>query len=137
MNHELIKIVQLYATKSHKELNSYLLDKSKDALISVIVDMLTTYINDKNSSTIRELLTVILAGYEHSGEKIGYNGYMKLAYLHPEYYRPDASKINIPQNQKYFLVRLSNLTAHHDPGKKGIDSLLVERLINYYPNMEW
>jgi hypothetical protein len=32
------------------------------------------YINDKNSSTIREFLTVTLAGYKHKEGKIGYSG---------------------------------------------------------------
>ncbi|GAB5047517.1 hypothetical protein [Thermodesulfovibrio sp. TK110] len=33
------------------------------------------YINDKNSSTIREFITVTLAGYQHKIGKIGYNGF--------------------------------------------------------------
>jgi hypothetical protein len=33
------------------------------------------YINDRNSSTIREFLTVTIAGYSHSNTKIGFNGY--------------------------------------------------------------
>lgn len=37
--------------------------------------MLTIYINDKNSSSLRELITVRLAGYEPSEGKLGYNGY--------------------------------------------------------------
>ncbi len=41
----------------------------------MLVDLVTMYINDKNSSTIREFLTVTLAGYEHKEGKIGYNGF--------------------------------------------------------------
>jgi len=75
MNQELLQIIKLYTTSSHKKLDNYLLDKSKSTLIAVLLDLLTIYINDKNSSTIRELITIILAGYKHSGGKIGYNGY--------------------------------------------------------------
>jgi len=75
MNQELAIILKLYATKPHKELNDYLIGKSKDNLIGILVDLITMYINDKNSSTIREFITVTLAGYEHREGKIGYNGF--------------------------------------------------------------
>ena len=41
----------------------------------MLIDLLTMYINDKNSSTIREFITVTLAGYTHKESKIGYNGF--------------------------------------------------------------
>ncbi len=75
MNQELANVIKIYSTGSHIELNNYLLGKSKDTLISILVDLLTMYINDKNSSTIREFITVTLAGYTHKEGKIGYNGF--------------------------------------------------------------
>ncbi|MCJ7426674.1 MAG: hypothetical protein MUO17_06070 [Dehalococcoidales bacterium] len=75
MNQELATALKIYSTKPHKELNDYLIGKSKDNLIGILVDLITMYINDKNSSTIREFITVTLAGYEHEAKKIGYNGY--------------------------------------------------------------
>jgi hypothetical protein len=33
------------------------------------------YINDKNSSTLREWITVIKSGYTHNTHKLGFNGY--------------------------------------------------------------
>lgn len=53
---------------------------SKDTLIATFVDLLTIYINDKNSSSLRELITVRLAGYEPSEGKLGYNGYRLAAH---------------------------------------------------------
>ncbi len=50
MNKDLEQIVIYYATKPHKELSELLLGKSKDNLISNLTDLLTAYINDKNSS---------------------------------------------------------------------------------------
>jgi len=83
MNRELSEIIKLYATASHKELNEYLLGKSKNNLIAVLVDLITMYINDKNSSTLREYITVVIAGYTHTEGKIGYNGYRHDAYGMP------------------------------------------------------
>lgn len=75
MNQDLAQIVTYYATKPHKELAELLLNKSKDNLIACLNDLLTAYINDKNSSSLREFVTVSIAGYEHNANKLGYNGY--------------------------------------------------------------
>lgn len=75
MNNELYEVIKAYATKSHKELSSLLLDKSKDQLIALFNDLITIYINDKNSSLLREYITVSLAGYTPTNTKIGYNGF--------------------------------------------------------------
>lgn len=80
MNKELEEIIKIYATRSHKEFNQYLSDLSKNSLIAVLTDLLTLYMNDQNSSTLREFLTVKLAGYEHETDKLGYNGYKTIAY---------------------------------------------------------
>ncbi|MEW6041608.1 MAG: hypothetical protein AB1633_08815 [Elusimicrobiota bacterium] len=79
MNQELANMIKIYSTGSHQELSNYLIGKSKDTLIGMLVDLLTMYINDKNSSTIREFITVTLAGYEHKAGKIGYNGFKQEA----------------------------------------------------------
>ncbi len=75
MNQDLAQIVMYYATKPHKELSELILSKSKDNLISILTDLLTSYINDRNSSTLREFVTVSIAGYEHHTQKLGYNGF--------------------------------------------------------------
>lgn len=75
MNNELYEVIKVYATKSHKELDSLLLDKSKDQLIALLNSLVTIYINDKNSSLLREYITVSLAGYTPTNTKIGYNGF--------------------------------------------------------------
>lgn len=67
--------------------------------------------------------------YEH--KKIAYNGYHELAYLHPNYFTPDKSKVEhlFKNSQPYFILRFVELTAHHDKGKKGINILLAKKLI--------
>lgn len=81
MNQELANVIKIYSTGTHNELSNYLIGKSKDTLIGILVDLLTMYINDKNSSTIREFITVTLAGYEHKESKIGYNGFKQDTFI--------------------------------------------------------
>lgn len=64
-------------------------------------------------------------------KKTGYRGYMKLGYLHPNVFSLNASilkKYNLPE--KYLIIRLSQLNAHHDFGIKGIDNSLLDRIIS-------
>ncbi len=63
-------------------------------------------------------------------KKIGYSGYMKLAYLHPNCFTPDSNitrKYHI--GDKYIMIRLAKLSAHHDAGIKGLTIGLVESII--------
>lgn len=75
MNEVLAKIVKTYSIESHQAYATQIHSLSKDVIIALFTDLLTTYINDKNSSTLREFITVSLAGYEHSINKIGFNGF--------------------------------------------------------------
>lgn len=75
MNDILARILKTYSTQSHQEYANQIHSLSKDAIIALFTDLLTTYINDKNSSTLREFITVVLAGYEHNTNKIGFNGF--------------------------------------------------------------
>ncbi|CAG4999629.1 hypothetical protein DYBT9275_02266 [Dyadobacter sp. CECT 9275] len=63
-------------------------------------------------------------------KKVGYKGYMKLAYLHPSVFTADEQitrKYNL--GGRYVLIRLVSLTAHHDFGIKGISYDLVNQMI--------
>ncbi len=108
MNKELAEIVKIYATKSDKELIEYLLGKSKNNLIAVLIDLITIYINDKNSSTLREFITVTLAGYKHTEGKIGYNGYKQNVYGKP--LKCEAKPQNIRSDGKRKLNGGGNFT---------------------------
>lgn len=100
MNTELATILKIYSTESHKKLNNYLLDKSKDLLIAILLDLLTMYINDKNSSTIREFLTVSIAGYKHNEKKIGYNGFKQSAFISDKILKCEAKPKNVNTHDK-------------------------------------
>lgn len=65
-------------------------------------------------------------------KRVLYPSYHELAYLHPNNFKPD---INIIKKyglveEKYVVVRLSALAAHHDVGAKGISSELLADIKN-------
>ncbi len=61
-----------------------------------------------------------------------YAGYQKLAYLHPNWFTPDRQIVAkyFRKDEKYFIVRLSGLNAHHDVGIKGLNNDNLQRLID-------
>lgn len=75
MNKDLEQLMIDYATKEHPEINVNLLGKSKNNLISILTDLLTMYFNDLNSSTMREIVVALIAGYVPNLKKLGYNGF--------------------------------------------------------------
>lgn len=99
VNKELAEIVTLYAISSHEKLRMIISEKSKDNIIAVLMDLLTLYFNDKNSSTLRQFLLVTLSGYEMNAEKIGYNGYKQISIGTPMRYC-EAKPKNINTNDK-------------------------------------
>jgi len=104
MNKELAEAIEVYTKGGNSAFGNYLLDKSKNNLIAIITDLLTMYINDKNSSMLREYITVITAGYEHTEQKIGYNGYKQSSVLGGRPINCEAKPKNFDteQLQKYF-----------------------------------
>jgi len=133
MNQDLAQIITFYATKSHKELNELLIGKSKDNLISVLLDLLTAYINDKNSSSLREFITVSIAGYQHNPAKLGYNGFKQNSEINGQPIHCEAKPVNIQTegyNEKKTKAKLN--------GAGGFNDYTIERLqkdIKANPNM--
>lgn len=63
-------------------------------------------------------------------KKVGYKGYMKMGYLHPNVFSPqDSVKLKYRLPEKYVLLRLAKLTAHHDFGVKGLDDFFLDKII--------
>lgn len=127
MNQELAKVIELYSTKPHEELVTYLIGCSKDNLIAILIDLLTMYINDKNSSTIREFITVTLAGYTHEKGKIGYNGFKRDSIIPGETIRCEAKpkNINTAEFEKYNLGERRAKPAKLDGGGNFTDYSLA------------
>ncbi len=63
-------------------------------------------------------------------KRIPYNGYHKLAYLHPKRFQPDRGKVEIPVGENYFILRFANLKAYHDINAKGISDEIAQKLID-------
>ena len=67
-------------------------------------------------------------------KKINYDGYQKLAYLHPKVFQPDKSIINkyLTNSNKYFLIRLVSFSAGHDieMNHGGINEQVLCEIIN-------
>jgi predicted glycosyltransferase len=61
-------------------------------------------------------------------KRISFKGYLKLGYLHRTGFTPDQTKIGDLAGKDYCLIRLSELSAHHDSDHKGVS---VKCLINY------
>lgn len=64
---------------------------------------------------------------------IHYEGYMKLAYLHPNWFTPDVrilEKYGIDSSSPFFLVRFASLRAHHDTGINGFNTDKAQGLID-------
>lgn len=72
---------------------------------------------------------------ENLGKKhVTYNGYHELAYLHPNYFKPDISILNelgLGNKEKFAIIRFVSWGAGHDIGKHGIDLEKKKRIIKH------
>ena len=60
-------------------------------------------------------------------KKISYNGFQKLAYLHPNLFTPDRKKVDI--KEKFFILRFASLSAYHDGNAAGINNEIAYKLV--------
>jgi len=63
---------------------------------------------------------------------IHYEGFHELAYLRPNYFKPNNDLINkdIDFSKPFYIIRFAKLTAHHDKGKTGITSEIAGKIID-------
>jgi uncharacterized protein len=58
-------------------------------------------------------------------------GYMESFYLQPKYFKPSKavlSRLQLREDERYFIMRFVNFTAGHDMGEAGIDSISKMRI---------
>lgn len=75
-----------------------------------------------------------LKSEDHGKKDLRYQGYHELAYLHPDRYEPNPEilkELGVGQGERYFLIRLVSLTAHHDIGEKGVSTEQAKSLIKH------
>ncbi|MCY4009430.1 MAG: hypothetical protein OXF22_06730 [Anaerolineaceae bacterium] len=75
MGQYLQQLIIAYCTRPQKEVLDNLASIPSAVLRKVLIDLLTIYYNDLNSSAMRELAVILLRGYEPRTQKLGYNGY--------------------------------------------------------------
>ena len=75
MNEELAEAIRIHATQGLQQFHEYISSKSRKELQNMLAELIEMYMTDKNSSTLREIVTVRVAGYKHSEGKLGYNGF--------------------------------------------------------------
>ena len=70
---------------------------------------------------------------DNLGKKhVTYNGYHELAYLHPNYFKPDISvlnKLGLDEKERFAIIRFVSWGAGHDIGKQGISLETKKRII--------
>ncbi len=62
-------------------------------------------------------------------------GYKELAYLHPNWFKPDKNILRVyglAKGDKYVVIRLNTWDAYHDIGQKGISHSSIKNLINTF-----
>jgi len=65
-------------------------------------------------------------------KQVRYNGYHELAYLHPNYFKPDPSVLDdlgLKEGDKFVIVRFVAWQASHDIGQQGFDMETKRKLI--------
>jgi len=72
-------------------------------------------------------------------KQVRFNSYFELAYLHPCNFKPNPSvlkSLNLNENDKYILMRISSLNAYHDIGAKGFDFASNDELLGFIKKLE-
>ncbi|MFX0135575.1 MAG: DUF354 domain-containing protein [Candidatus Hodarchaeota archaeon] len=67
-------------------------------------------------------------------KQIRYNGYHELAYLHPDYFKPNPDvlrELGIKKGEKFFILRFVAWKATHDIGHKGLSIESKRQLIEF------
>ncbi|WP_235270552.1 DUF354 domain-containing protein [Methanosarcina mazei] len=65
-----------------------------------------------------------------------FNGYYELAYLHPNYFKPNPEIPKKYDLDKYIIIRLSALAAHHDINATGMHFKTEEELQEYIDQLK-
>jgi uncharacterized protein len=113
------------------------------ARIGRLVGALSVVVNDDDASAVpffrwlayplaSAIVTPDCLRHENYGKRhLTYASYQQLFYLHPNRFQPDPrvrDELPLAPGERYAIVRLSALRAHHDTGVRGIGEGLILRL---------
>jgi uncharacterized protein len=79
-----------------------------------------------------QIVTPTTLNEDHGKKHITYEGYQKLAYLHPNYFSPDPAildKLGLRQGERYYVLRFVSQQAAHDRGEFGMGTELPLKII--------
>ena len=71
-------------------------------------------------------------GWLPAKRSMRYDGYHEISYLHPDYFMPNRNKAvsnGLAPEGDTFIVRLVAWAASHDIGERGLNDILVERIV--------
>lgn len=92
--------------------------------------------NDEQVRLYKPFTKIILTSdffHKNYGNKqVKYKGYHELAYLHPNYFIPDPSVLNIlevKEDEKFVILRFVSLSASHEIRQKGLSLDMKKKLI--------
>ncbi len=79
------------------------------------------------------IVTPDVLAYENYGTRhLTYPSFQKLFYLHPNRFTPDGSifdELGVDEDQRFAIIRLSSLQAHHDIGARGMSEEMISEVI--------
>ncbi|MFN8258898.1 MAG: DUF354 domain-containing protein [Bacteroidales bacterium] len=79
------------------------------------------------------ILTTECFNHDYGKIQVRYKGYHEIAYLHPKYFKPDASVLDllgVAKNEKYFILRFISWGASHDGTERGPSDKEKEEIVN-------
>lgn len=68
-------------------------------------------------------------------KQVRYEGYHELAYLHPNYFRPDPSvktELGVGENERFVILRFVSWEAVHDVGHRGLTAEMKRRAVEEF-----
>jgi predicted glycosyltransferase len=113
------------------------------ALLARVIHARSIIFTDNESTPVQNRFAHLLSNtfitpvsfrYNLGKKHIRINGYKELAYLHPNYFKPDPDildELRVKPKEKYVILRFNSFNAVHDIGKKGFfDAEKVELVKN-------
>jgi predicted glycosyltransferase len=86
----------------------------------------------------KAVLTSTSFPLRYGSKQVFYNGYHELAYLHPDYFRPDCTvlkELGLGDDDKYSVVRFVAWNASHDRRNMGLSDVQKREIIKYLSSL--
>jgi len=117
------------------------------AHVGKLLGIPTIILTDTESASLQNFLTFPFCDFiltpscyknNISKKQIRYNGYHELAYLHPNYFRPDPSILDLlggEKNEKYAIIRFVSWGAAHDVGHTGLSLDMKRKAVKEFSKL--